>query len=52
MLRAKKITIELEDGSTQYIEGESAILFQARVNRAGILAGIDITEELLTKEEK
>ena len=45
MKKATKITIEFEDGTTQSIDGDDAILFQARVNSAGILAGIIVKEE-------
>jgi len=45
MKKITKISIELEDGTKQYIEGDAALLFQVRVNAAGILAGIQITEK-------
>ena len=45
MKKAKKITIEYDDGSKQTIEGEAAVLFQVRVNTAGILAGVEVKDE-------
>lgn len=45
MIKATKIIIELEDGTKQSIEGEAAVLFQVRVNSAGILAGIEVKED-------
>ena len=50
MKKIAKIVFEYEDGSMQRIEGEQALLFQARVNSSGILAGIPVVEEI--KEEK
>lgn len=44
MKKATKITIEYEDGSKHVIEGETAILFQVRVNTAGILSGIEVKD--------
>ena len=45
MKKATKITIEYEDGSKHAIEGDSAVLFQVRVNTAGILSGVEVKEE-------
>ena len=45
MKKATKIVIEFEDGTKQAIEGEAALLFQVRVNTAGILTGVEVKDE-------
>ena len=39
-----KITFEFEDGLVEEINGKAATLMQARINSAGIMAGIELVE--------
>ena len=43
-MKAVKITVEYEDGSKHIIENKEATLMQARINSAGIMAGIEVKE--------
>jgi len=43
--RAIKITIEYEDGKKDVVAGRMATLMQARINSAGVMAGILLAEE-------
>ena len=45
MKKIQKVLIEYDDGSKQTIEGDAAILFQARVNSAGVMAGVEVKDE-------
>ena len=48
--KAVKITVEYADGSKDEITGKSAVLMQARINSAGVMAGIEIGEEVTEGE--
>jgi len=43
--KAIKITVEYEDGNTDVVEGQMATLMQARINSAGIMAGIELANK-------
>jgi len=40
-----KITVEYEDGHKDIIVGRNAVLMQARINSAGIMAGVELENE-------
>jgi len=44
MNKAIKITVEYEDGTKHTIEGREAVLMQTRINSAGVMAGIEVSE--------
>jgi len=43
--KAIKITVEYEDGNKDVVEGRMATLMQTRINSAGVMAGIELTNE-------
>ena len=45
MNQAIKITVEYKDGTKHIIEGRDAVLMQTRINSAGVMAGIEVSEE-------
>jgi len=44
MNKATKITVEYEDGTMHKIEGKDAVIMQTRINSAGVMAGIEVSE--------
>ena len=44
MNRAIKITVEYEDGTKHIIKDKEAVLMQTRINSAGVMADIEVSE--------
>ncbi len=44
MNKATKITVEYEDGTKHVVEGQAAVVMQVRINQAGVMAGIEVSE--------